>query len=45
MLAADADLEWLLTDSTVVPAHQHAAGARRPKGDLMPRGWAARAVA
>ena len=31
-LAADAGLEWLLIDSTVVRAHQHAAGARRSKG-------------
>ena len=31
-LAADADLEWLLINSTVVRAHQHAAGARRSKG-------------
>ncbi len=41
VLAADADLEWLMIDSTVVRAHQHAAGARRSKGGLMPRGWAA----
>jgi len=31
VLAADADLEWLMIDSTVVRAHQHAAGARRSK--------------
>jgi transposase len=36
VLAADADLEWLMIDSTVVRAHQHAAGARRSKGGLMP---------
>jgi transposase len=27
VLGGDADLEWLLIDSTVVRAHQHAAGA------------------
>jgi len=32
VLAADADLEWLMIDSTVVRAHQRAAGARRSKG-------------
>lgn len=41
VLTAEADLEWLLLDSTVVRAHQHAAGARRAKGGLMPKGWAA----
>lgn len=41
VLTADADLEWLMIDSTVVRAHQHAAGARTAKGGLMPRGWAA----
>ena len=45
MLTADADLGWLMIDSTVVRAHQHAAGARLAKGGLMPRGWAAPAVA
>ena len=45
VLASDADLEWLLIDSTVVRAHQHAAGARRVKGDLMLKGWGARAAA
>lgn len=44
-LDADADLEWLLIDNTVVRAHQHAAGARRSKGGLMPRGLAAPAAA
>ena len=33
--AREADLEWLMTDSTIVRAHQHAAGARRQKGGLM----------
>jgi transposase len=28
-LAANADTEWLMIDSTIVRAHQHAAGARR----------------
>lgn len=45
VLAADSDLEWLMIDSTVVRAHQHAAGARRSKGGLMPRGLAAPAAA
>jgi hypothetical protein len=27
-LAGDADLEWLLIDSTVIRAHQHAAGKK-----------------
>jgi transposase len=35
----DPDLEWLLFDSTVVRAHQHAAGA---KGGKTPRRWADR---
>jgi transposase len=33
----DPDLEWLLLDSTVVRAHQHAAGK---KGGNRPRPWA-----
>ncbi|WP_339158602.1 IS5 family transposase [Methylobacterium bullatum] len=32
VLARDADLEWLMIDSTIVRAHQHAAGARKEKG-------------
>ncbi|UCI22674.1 IS5 family transposase (plasmid) [Mesorhizobium sp. B2-1-8] len=32
VLAREADLEWLMIDSTIVRAHQHAAGARRSKG-------------
>ena len=28
-LAADADTEWVMIDSTLVRAHQHAAGARK----------------
>jgi len=35
----DPDLEWLMFDSTVVRAHQHAAGA---KGGNTPRHWADR---
>ena len=38
----DPDLEWLLFDSTVVRAHQHAAGA---KGGNRPRRWADREAA
>ena len=36
-LAREADLEWLMIDSTIVRAHQQAAGARREKGGRMPR--------
>ncbi|WP_376776622.1 IS5 family transposase [Rhizobium laguerreae] len=32
MLAREADLEWLMIDSTIVRAHHHAAGARKIKG-------------
>jgi transposase len=39
VLARDADLEWLMIDSTIVRAHQHAAGARKEKGGRMPRAW------
>ena len=31
-LAADGDLEWLMLDSTVVPAHRPAAGTKKVKG-------------
>jgi transposase len=31
-LSREADLEWLMIDSTLVRAHQQAAGARRQKG-------------
>jgi transposase len=41
VLAREADLEWLMIDSTIVRAHQHAAGARKVKGGLMSRAWAA----
>jgi transposase len=39
-LSREADMEWLMIDSTIVRAHQHAAGARREKGGRMPRAWA-----
>jgi hypothetical protein len=45
VLAADSDLWWLMIDGMIVRAHQHAAGARRSKGALMPRGLAAPAAA
>lgn len=40
VLAREADLEWLMIDSTIVRAHQHAVGARAAKGGRMPRAWA-----
>ena len=40
VLAREADLEWLMIDTTIVRAHQHAAGARKVKGGQMPRAWA-----
>ena len=40
-LTAEADLEWLLLDSTIVRAHQHAAGACLAKGGRVPKVWAA----
>jgi transposase len=41
VLAREADLEWLMIDSTIVRAHQHAAGARKTKGgaDAQGLGW------
>ena len=39
LLASEADMEWLMIDSTVIRAHQHAAGAAKKKGELMPRVW------
>lgn len=36
VLAREADLEWLMVDSTIVRAHQHAAGARKIKGGGCP---------
>ena len=44
-LAREADLEWLMIDSTVVRAHQQAAGARRQKGGRMPKALVAPAAA
>ena len=44
-LAREADLEWLMIDSTIVRAHQQAAGARREKGGRMPRASVAPAAA
>lgn len=40
-LSRDGDFEWLCVDATAIRAHQHASGARRKKGGLMPRAWAA----
>ena len=40
-LSEDGDLEWLSIDATVTRAHQHASGARREKGGLMPKALAA----
>lgn len=39
-LAREADMEWLMIDSTIVRAHSQAAGARKAKGGRMPRAWA-----
>jgi transposase len=39
-LSREADLEWLMIDSTIVGAHQQAAGACRQKGGRMPRALA-----
>lgn len=43
-LADDPDFEYLIIDSTIVRAHQHAAGAAK-KGGLAIRHWAAREAA
>ena len=40
-VSGDADLEFLFIDSTVVRAHQHAAGAKKKKGN---RRWGVRAA-
>ena len=40
-MSQDGDFEWLCVDATIIRAHQHAAGAARKKGGLMPRAWAA----
>jgi transposase len=44
-LSGDGDFEWLCVDATVIRAHQHASGARRQKGGLMPRDWAVQRAA
>ena len=44
-LSREADLEWLMIDSTIVRAHQQAAGARRQKGGRMPKALVAPAGA
>ena len=36
-LSQDGDFEWLSVDATVIRAHQHASGARKEKGGLMPK--------
>ena len=41
-LSEDGDFEWLSVDATVIRAHQHASGARKEKGGLMPRVLAVR---
>jgi transposase len=41
VLSKEADMEWLMIDSTIVRTHQHAAGARKEKGGRMPRALAA----
>ena len=43
-VSTELDIKWVSVDATVVRAHQHAAGARREKGGLMPRVWAAHAA-
>ena len=45
VLAREADLEWLMIDSTIVRAHSQAAGARKDKGGRMPRAWVGLAAA
>lgn len=34
-ICKECDLEWIMIDSTIIRAHQHAAGARHKKGGLM----------
>ena len=43
-LSLEPGLEWVCVDSTIIRAHQHAAGARSEKGGRMPRAWAAPAA-
>lgn len=40
----DPDLEWLILDSTVIRAHQHAAGAPKKGGSRRRKRWAAAAA-
>jgi transposase len=39
-LTTEADLEWLMIDSTIARVNQHAADARISKGGWMPKAWA-----
>jgi transposase len=41
----DPDLEWLILDSTIIRAHQHAAGAPKKTAARRPKRWAAAAAA
>src|SRR5262249_42462672 len=41
----DPDLEWLVLDSTIVRAHQHAAGALKKTAVRPPKRWAAAGAA
>src|SRR5215468_3171548 len=41
----DPDLEWLILDSTVIRAHQHAAGAPKKTVVRQPKRWAAAGAA
>ena len=41
----DPDLEWLILDSTVIRAHQHAAGAPKKTAVRPPKRWAAAVAA
>jgi transposase len=41
----DPDLEWLILDSTVIRAHQHAAGALKKTAVRRPKRWAAAGAA
>jgi putative transposase len=41
-MADDSDFEYLIVDSTIIRAHQHASGAK--KGGLKIRPWAVRAA-
>lgn len=45
VLSAEVDLEGRMIGSTIIRAHQHAAGAPKAKGGRMPKVWAARAEA